>query len=193
MTTLRKVPVISAPAVEPITRQWLKDHTKIEYTAEDDLIDSYIKAERIYLEEYTRRKFITQTVVEYADTFLYHFPLILELAPVQSITSVEYIAEGDTDYTTLASTVYDSDIRSEPAFIELAESQSWPALADKRNAVRITYIAGYGDEGTDVPEPIRQAIALRAASNFFRREDSEVGRYKRTSMKIIEPYCRWYY
>ena len=41
---------------------------------------------------------------------------------------------------------------------------AWPATAIVVNAVRIRYRAGYGEAGEDVPEPIRQWIALRVGT-----------------------------
>jgi uncharacterized phiE125 gp8 family phage protein len=40
---------------------------------------------------------------------------------------------------------------------------SWPSIAINSDAITLDFIAGYGDDGASVPEPIRTAIALGAA------------------------------
>jgi hypothetical protein len=39
-------------------------------------------------------------------------------------------------------------------------NSSWPSVTARADAVTIEFTAGYGDAGSDVPEPIRTAIAL---------------------------------
>jgi hypothetical protein len=39
---------------------------------------------------------------------------------------------------------------------------SWPTVVSRADAITVEFIAGYGDSGADVPEPIRTAIALGA-------------------------------
>ncbi len=43
------------------------------------------------------------------------------------------------------------------------------------NAFEIAFTAGYGDEPTDVPAPIRQALTLLVAHWFERREPVVLG------------------
>jgi uncharacterized phiE125 gp8 family phage protein len=46
----------------------------------------------------------------------------------------------------------------------------WPDIRHgKINAVQVTYVAGYGSAITDVPETIRQAIALEVADMYVNR------------------------
>ena len=193
MLFIRKIPQVETPAAEPvITTQFLKDHTKIEYDAEDTLVAHYIATATDYLQRYTRRQFVEATLAEYADDFAYNFPMVLEMAPIKSVSKVEYIAEGATIYSTLDKTVYDADRIVEPAYLKLAEDGTWPDLAKVPNAVKVTYVAGYGT-AAEVPDTIKHAVALQAASHFFEREDARRERYMRTSMKIIQPFVRYYY
>lgn len=53
---------LTQPASEPVTLALAKAHLRIDHTAEDDLITSWIKAAREAAEKYTGRRFITQSL-----------------------------------------------------------------------------------------------------------------------------------
>jgi uncharacterized phiE125 gp8 family phage protein len=64
-----KSKVTTQPAIEPVSLQEVKDSLRITSSSEDSLITQYIVDARVYAENYTGRKFITQTLVGYADGF----------------------------------------------------------------------------------------------------------------------------
>lgn len=161
--------VLTEPAIEPVSLADFKLHAKVDQSADDGMIPGLIKAARIKAEKYTGRAFVTKTIVLGID---YWFPdeIGLPWPPALSVTSIDYIdANGATQ--TLAGSVYQTDLRSEPARIRLADSQSWPGTRGRDfNAVVVTYTAGYGAIATDVPETIRTAVLMLAANLYKYRE-----------------------
>ena len=158
----------TAPAAEPIDTDFVKTQLIIDGSALDAEINAMIPVARLKAEQYCGRAFITQTWERY-----YHqFPLEIELpwAPLQSVSEITYV-DGDGATQTLSSSVYTVDTDSEPGLIYPAYDQVWPSTRAVRKAVKVTYVAGYGDDDTDVPDPIRHAIAKIVGSLMHHRED----------------------
>lgn len=86
--------------------------------------------------------------------------IVIPLPPLQSVTSVKYL---DTDgvQQTLDPATYVVQ-KGEPSHIVLANGATWPSVLLMPEAVTIRFVAGYGDNEADVPQPIRLAIALQA-------------------------------
>lgn len=168
--------VSSEPAVEPVSTAEAKAHMRVDVSDDDTLIDAYIKAARIRLEEDTGRALITQTLVVKLDDFpLYeNTALLLPRPPLQSVTSITYIDEDGVQQT-WDSSKYIVDTGSEPARITPAYDEVWPSARDQINAVTITYVAGYGDAATDVPSDLIQAVKMLAAHWYEHREEVAIG------------------
>lgn len=158
---------ITAPTVEPVTLAEVKLHLRVDGVDEDALITALITAAREQAESITRRALNTQTWRLTLD----RFPAIIELPRphLQSVDSVQYV---DTDgvLQTLAADAYQVAGTSEPARILPAYGQSWPATRSQPEAVSITYTAGFGAAGADVPASIRQWILLYIGALYENRE-----------------------
>lgn len=151
--------VITGPDVEPVSATEVKLHTRVTGTTEDDLIDIWIKAARELAEAYQSRAYVTQTLELSFDD---QWPNVFWLprCPVQSITSVKYYDTDDTEYT-LNTSVTDTDTDSEPARISLGYGQVWPTTTLRYlNAIKVRYVAGYGDDATTTPGAVKAAIML---------------------------------
>jgi uncharacterized phiE125 gp8 family phage protein len=98
-------------------------------------------------------------------------PIKLPLPPLQSVTSVVYDAPDGTA-TTLDAAEYRVITVTDPGMVEAVTS--WPSIKDQLGAVRITYVAGYGD-AEDVPEIIRNYIRARVAQLYQFREQAVAG------------------
>lgn len=149
--------VTSQPSVEPIDLDEAKAHLRVDHTSEDSIITILIQAARETVEKHTNRSLITQTRVMKLDDFPFFDTIRLTHGPVQSLTSITYDDEAEANQT-LASINYWVDYDSDICRVVVKES--WPSTYDKPNAVQITYDAGYGDDSTDVPAPLRQAMFL---------------------------------
>jgi uncharacterized phiE125 gp8 family phage protein len=151
--------VITAPATEPVTLAEMRTQlgiTDASDTASDTTITRRIIEARQWVEAHIRRALITQTLEIRMDCF--HEHIQLPYPPVASITSVKYI---DTDGVeqTLGTSNYVLDDYPLVPFIREAYGIAWPSVRDEPNAVRVRYVAGYGN-ASDVPATIREAIML---------------------------------
>jgi uncharacterized phiE125 gp8 family phage protein len=145
------------PAVEPVTLVEAKSHLRVDHTDEDDLISILIQVAREMVEKHTNRSLITQTRVIKLDGFPWGDTLRLTDGPVSSITSIYYDDDADAN-TLLASSLYWTDLDSNIPRVRV--KSSFPSTYDKPNAVQITYVAGYGADGSYVPQPLKQAMLL---------------------------------
>ncbi len=166
--------VVTGPATEPVELADCKAHLKVEVSDDDDLISELITAVRQDIEAWLNRKLITQTVRISMDRFEWQIPV--RVTPVQSISSIEY-TDPDGNTQAVGSGNYQVDLVSPICRIRPNPDFSWPSTrASTMNAVRITYLAGYGDASADVPSPIRVAIKRRVATYYENRQDELVGR-----------------
>jgi uncharacterized phiE125 gp8 family phage protein len=154
--------VAVAPASEPVSATEAKLQARIDGTDSDDLLDIYIPAARMFVEEYTGTKLVSQTVLMQGGDFcdLANLPV----APVISVSSVEYL-DPDGAEQTLDSAVYEVVNAGLSPSIRLKVGQSWPAIRCASDAVRVTAVVGY----SSLPEAIKAALLLIIASWFDNR------------------------
>ena len=150
-------------------------------TVEDDLINADIKTARLYAENFQRRAYLTQTWELWLDCFPRTTEIILPFPPLQSVTSILYYNTSDVE-ATFASSNYFVDLISEPGRVGLNYNTQWPTtILRPRNAVKITFIAGFGDLASDVPRDIRKSLLLLIGHYYENREAVQT-----TGMNAIE-------
>jgi len=195
--------VTTAPASEPVTLTEVKSSLRITNSAEDTLLTQYIEDARIWAENYTGKKCITQTVTSYYDaqdaqrgnsnnqnqeedwegtrvgsivTLFGQQSIELEFGPAISITSVETI-DTDNSGTTFSSSNYYldnfDDFQRPNMVINQGESLGSNELR-ARNSVKIVYVSGYG-AASDVPSALRRAILLIVGELYSNRGDCSIG------------------
>lgn len=159
------------PTTEPLTVEEMKDVLRIANCDFDAEIGRVLTAARRKVEYDTRRRFITQTVALYLDTWPGGDLIEVRIAPVSAVSSIAYIDQDDASQT-LATSVYQTDLDHTPPRIMLKESQQWPSLADQTvKAVTITMTAGYGAAST-VPAEAKIAITEAARAMWAGCEDA---------------------
>ncbi len=164
---------IVAPTAEPVTVQEVRDAAKIDDASFDASIAIIIPALRSQAEARTGRRMITQTVELVLDAF----PAVdidLQLPNVQSITSLKYLDTAGVEQT-LASNLYSLDSSSTPNWLMPAYGTTWPATLDASNAVRVRFVAGYGDAAANVPQDIRLWIIAHAVQALRSPEGITIG------------------
>lgn len=169
------------PTVEPLTivddggleEFNIKRHLHISLTGtdDDDDLGALIQAAREFVEQYLRRSLITQTWVLRLDAFP---PIIVLPRPPTQSATLKY-RDGDNTLRTLDVSKYDVDTYGFKGSIIPAFSESWPITRAFRNAVEVTFVAGYGDAQTDIPAPIIHAMKLIVGHYFENRELSIAG------------------
>lgn len=204
--------LVTAPTVEPLTVAQARARMAIAAgEASDETVTAWIKAERQRFDGkdgMLGRSLNTQTWDLYLDGFPGLYPekpfpvqgrdwyrspsyvhpegVRMPLPPTQSITSVTYLdANG-------VSTVLDPSayrlIPGDPGHLIPMGSYSWPGTLYSNGygasygSVIVRFVAGYGPLPEDVPEPIRNAIALgigaaraRSGSNALVRSETVDG------------------
>ncbi len=159
----------AAPATYPITLATAKAQCRVpdDITDDDTALTGYIATATEYAENYTGRRFVTQTWDVSLDCFkswIFDIPF----GPVQSITSITY-TDIAGNLQTLATTVYGVDIKSFVPRLYLKLGQIWPITQPQLpNPITIRMVVGYGIQ-TDVPSGIATAIAAMVAFLFDNR------------------------
>lgn len=162
---------ILAPAAMPVSLAELKAQTRILSEDEDALMAGYLRAAVEHVEQYTGLGLIEQTWTQAFATF--SDPMILRRRPLLSVVSVAYLdaagatqALDDAEYS-----VAGVGADKSPGTVRRASGGTWPTALDVEEAVTVTYQVGFGETHNDVPELIRHAILLTAATWFIYRED----------------------
>lgn len=206
--------LVTPPSVEPVTLADAKAQARIDTDADDALVTGLITAARQWAERYTARAFITQTW----NLFLDAKPIscgewwdgvrdgaiigrgnveaiILPRPPLISVVSVQTYDNTDTA-TVWPSTNYFVDTAREPGRVALRMGVTWPVATRLSNGIQVQYTAGYGADGSTVPEPIKLAIKQLASHWYENRGEAVVssGLHRGASMvplvvtSLLDPY-----
>jgi len=162
--------IVTPPASEPVTLAEVKSQRNIIDVYSDSELTRLISATRQYVEGYTGRALITQTV----DLFLDEFEQKIEIPrpKLQSITTVKYTDTAGTQQT-LDASEYTVVTNSTVGYVMPSYNNDWPDIRVVPEAVEIRFIAGYGDASTDVPEDLRQAIFILLGMWHENTEDAQ--------------------
>lgn len=157
--------IIEPPEALAATVDEVKARARIDLSHEDHFLEGRIRAAVGVIEPSLGRCLITQKVRLTLDWFpACDDPVIrLPRSPVQSVEAVRYTDRGG-DQVELDADDYRVDLSRSIARIEPISKSGWPCTVDQMAAVEVDFIAGYGDAPTDVPAPIRDAIAILVAT-----------------------------
>ncbi|QEL16550.1 head-tail connector protein [Limnoglobus roseus] len=140
-------------------------------TAEDDDLLILLDTARKVFERTANGKIVaTRTFTQWQPCWKSYFaPVRLEVGPVLSITHVKYYDVDDV-LQEVDTGDYASDLTGIPAYLWMLEGKEWPTLnAYRPRPVGITYTAGMAT----VPNDIKQAILLLAASAYYANQSAE--------------------
>ncbi|RUU92808.1 hypothetical protein EOB59_05470 [Mesorhizobium sp. M7A.F.Ca.MR.176.00.0.0] len=165
--------IVTAPSVEPVTLAELKAHVRVDHSDDDSLLVAKGLAARQYVERFVGKPLISTTYDLVLDAFQ-RGPMQIPKGPLQAVTYVKYVDATSGLETTLATDQYAVDTASDPGWIAPGDV-GWPATTPTINAIRVRFIAGYGDAAEDVPMPLREAILQIAAQEYECREASSHG------------------
>lgn len=160
------------PAVSPaLNLDEVKAHLKISGTDYDSQLLGLIEVVTQYAEKATGRDLINKTYKGYADSFSLlldsliktgYYPtncqdgIQIRKSKLQSITSIQYYLDGVL--TTLSSADYYFTDSTDYSSIYLVEGKTWPTADNRKQAVIITFVAGYGDDDCNIPKLLKQAM-----------------------------------
>ena len=160
------------PATEPITLEEAKEHLRVDFSEEDDYINTLIKTARKYCESYTNKYFITQTWRQNLD----FFPRVIDLKvnPVISLTSLKYYDTTETQQTiTDDSDNFQKDFLDDVGSIHEGLVNAFPSVGNTINPIEIITVCGYGD-ASDVPNDIKHAMKILISHLYENREGVNV-------------------
>jgi uncharacterized phiE125 gp8 family phage protein len=159
-----RLTLVTGPDVEPLTAAEAKARLNIGSEVSDEVMQAYITASRQRIDGadgWLGRAINTQTwqgkLDEFPVTNVDGGRIYIPLPPLQSISSVSYL---DSNGLPIAVASGDYQLVMGPRPFIVPTGSSWPVGGTQADAITIEFIAGYGDAGSDVPEPIRTAIAL---------------------------------
>lgn len=159
--------VTSAPANLALSLSDAKDWLRVDHTDEDTLITAVVKAATSFVESWLKMALITQTVQVTYDTLHYGNWLHLPKSPLQSVTTVE-TRDGDGNYSTVAASTYSVDTNSTPGRIRWITRPDYDT--EYGEAIRVTFVAGFGADSADIPADIVHCVRLMTAHLYERRE-----------------------
>jgi uncharacterized phiE125 gp8 family phage protein len=163
----------SGPAAEPVTVAEAKAHLRVDGTDEDTLIASLILTSRLHVEAALGLALITQSWRLLLDRWPPQKDLELPLRPLQSIDAVRVLPAAGAALV-IAPTNYVADTANVPPRL-VRTGVIWPQPGKAANGIEIDLTAGYGDDASDVPAPVRQSLLLLVAHWYERREPIDVG------------------
>lgn len=171
--------LVTAKSVYPISIAELKTQLNIgdDETAHDDYLTGLIQAATEIVEKDTQ-------LVLTAETWKYTFPdfygndVVIPRGPITSITHVKYYDTGNT-LQTLTTDAYTFDgasggVPRGNSRIYLNENYDWPSVYDRKDAVQVTFVGGYGAAAA-VPASIKHAIKLLCTFWFEHRGEPVSG------------------
>ena len=165
---------VTTPATtDPVTLPEIKAHCRVTWDNEDAYLASGVKAATDFYQQQTNRQLVNATYLLTLREWGENDHVVLPVAPLSSLASVQYY-DGNGTNQTWASSNYYVDTAEEPGRIYLATGATFPGVADRRDAIRISYVAGYGTPA-NVPALDKAAVKLMAANWFENREPNVIG------------------
>ena len=200
------------PTTEPLSLDEVKEHLRIESSAEDALLQVYIEAAREICEHNTSRVLVTQTWESVFDAFpdssgdeqgVQHDMLVLArpatrtlrqglalalpVGPVQTIESIRY-RDQNGEWQTMDSDAY---VRDHVTGVEniYPGPDGWPEVDASGQAVCVRYVAGYGGRWA-TPAALRVWMLLRIGAMYENREEYASKALSRLPMmdRLLDPY-----
>jgi len=167
-----KLVLKTAPTSTVISLSEAKAFLRIDSDYDDDntYITSLINVATQVVEEFTRRRLMTQTYNIFYDEFPPYIDL--QVGDVASVTHIKYY-DADNTLQTLAASNYDVDTKVRPGRIYESEDGDFPNTYERPNAVEVEFIVG--GTASDVPAPIIQSIYIIVGRYYENRQDVVMG------------------
>lgn len=155
-----------APVEKIITLEQAKSFAIVDIGDDDLLIEAMITTASDYVENYCNRQFLNATFELYNDCFIQD--MVIPKGKIDSIVSVEYMDENEV-YQTLDTEDYYLFGDCDRFRLHL---NTIPTIARNKNAIKITFIAGYGG-AVDVPEAIKSYVKIKVKDLYEYRDNIE--------------------
>lgn len=159
----------TAPATTPITTAEAKAHLRISHADDDTLIARLIDAAVAHVDATGElgRAMITQSWAQWVPQS--PGDVRLAIGPFQSLTSVKYYDSAGTLQTATLGD-YETRLFGDTVIVRPADGAAWPNAQSRADAIKLTYVAGFGAATTDVPQNVRHALLMIVAHWYETRE-----------------------
>jgi uncharacterized phiE125 gp8 family phage protein len=185
------ITLVTGPAQEPVALAAAKEFLKVEHNLEDSFIERLIVSARQRAEQLTRNQLMTATWKLTLGAFCDE--IRLPKPPLQLVTSVQYIDTAGT-LQTVSAADYQVDLGGrQPGVmgrVVPAYGKVWPTARDELESVRVTFVAGWGDDPDEVPGPLVDWIMVQVATHFENRQLLEPGQL--TELRFVDALLRPY-
>ncbi len=167
----RSVRRIVEPVVEPVSIAEAKVHLRVDADFSDDdlYIQTLITTARIHVENASDRTLVRSRWQAKLDVFP-SWDIELPRPPVMADTVVVEYIPSNAAYSPVAFTDFRTDRDSTPAVIRPQWNGSWPTARGAENDVTISWWAGFGESGQQVPTPARNCILMLIGHWYATRE-----------------------
>jgi uncharacterized phiE125 gp8 family phage protein len=162
--------LVAGPALEPVSIAEARAHCRIDLDDPDTnaLLAGYILAARQHVEVYTRRALMQQTLDLTLDdrwpteriNGCWRHRIVLPHSPMMSVAAISYVDQLGTAQTLSTDQYQVAKSDTGEWVIQPAYGVNWPGVREQMAAITVRFVAGYGTNPGDVPEPIRQAMLL---------------------------------
>lgn len=185
---------VTGPAADPVSVSEVKAWARIDGTDSDTLLTSMLAGAVAHLDGYSGilgRCLINQTWRVSFRTWKPYF--YLPFPDVTAVSSVKYFDEANVEQT-VSSGLYQLVETDSASFVRFTDDFTDPGLYDDRlDAIRVEFVAGYGDASSDVPEAIRIAIMMIASQWYENREATQPQTFQELpngAQALLRPYRR---
>lgn len=171
--------LIAGPTIEPVDLDEAKKALRFGSTTEDTLFDTWISGARQDFESQTGRQLLSATWEYWLNGSPCQCRIELPHPPLQSVVSITYDDEnGDAQTFDAANyiVVNPQGPHCRRGYVELVNGASWPIVGNHAKALRIRFIAGYGDAPGAVPEVVKGALYLLIGLRHKFRTEVHEGR-----------------
>ena len=167
--------IVTPPDVQPIEilgLAALKDHLNEapNVSDKDELITTYCSVAWDYCQRFLWRQLLTAELRLTLPNWGRDCGIPLPRGPIISVESVEYF-DADDQLQTVPESDWSVDVADEVPEVRLYELFS---LADRPDAVRINFTAGYGEAAADFPPVLLHAVRLLVGQYYQTREPDSV-------------------
>lgn len=181
--------VVTPPTESPVSLTEAKAHLRLEESGDDTYVTTLIEAARLHVEMTCERGLVLQTVElttgplsgtqslplpggHLADTPQVVVTYLDSDGVLQTLDSAEYFTLDGGD--------------AKPGELHLVPDSSWPAMADRPDALKVQYRVGWGTADA-VPQPLRHAVLLVISALYEGRSPEQL-EASSTLSALMGPY-----
>ncbi|WP_262694479.1 head-tail connector protein [Kordiimonas aquimaris] len=188
-----RIEEVSLKATTAILLAEVKEHLRIDGTAEDGQLNAFIATAERMIEATTGLALISRQF----DVYLSELPrqnngqLVLPVRPLQAVNSIHLKDNTGADMLwPISQYIVQTGLTP---YVCLAPHMRWPAMTAQIDGIRINITAGFGADWNAVPADIHQALLLLITTLYFNRGDSnQIHDVMKSSgiMALLSPYKR---